>query len=365
MKFIHTSDLQLDAPFAFLGEVGQRHRQQLLGTFDEILHLVRRDNYQLLLISGDLFDSNRPGQPTVDHVVNRLRDVSIPVCILPGNHDAFDSNSIYRRTVFPPNVTIFTDRLKLKVFPELDLAVYGNAVLGVGRDVAPMANLRPSEEVQWHIAMAHGNVVSGLVKDPDRPILESDIASCGMDYVALGDWHGFGDYSQGKVRAFYSGSPEPMAFDQRESGYVAGVSLGKEGVKVEKIRVGKVQARQLQFDVSGMTEADLQALVLDESTAETMLEVTLKGLNSLGTVIDPTRMEEGLAPQAYAIRIKDKTHPQLEQISPAVFPKEHAIGKFVEIILGQIEAAQDEESRVKIERALQLGIALLQGKEVL
>jgi DNA repair exonuclease SbcCD nuclease subunit len=365
MKILHTSDLQLDAPFAFLGEVGQRHREQLLKTFDEILDLAQRENYQLLLISGDLFDSNRPGQSTVDHVVNRLSGASIPVCILPGNHDPFDSRSIYRRAVFPPNVTIFTDKLKVKVYPELDLAVYGNAVLGVGRDEAPLANLQPSEKVQWHVAMAHGNVVGGLVKDPERPILQSDIASSGMDYVALGDWHGFGDHSQEKVRAFYSGSPEPMAFDQRDAGHVASVSLGVEGVKVEKKRVGKVQAEQLHLDVSGKTEAELLDLILDQASSEMMLALTLKGLTTPGMVIDTSRMEEVLVPQVYAIRIKDETHPQLEQISPAEFPKEHAIGKFVEIMLGQMDEAQDEEGRGKVERALQLGIALLQGKEVI
>jgi DNA repair exonuclease SbcCD nuclease subunit len=345
--------------------MGQRHREQLLKTFDEILDLAQRENYQLLLISGDLFDSNRPGQSTVDHVVHRLRSASIPVCILPGNHDPFDSTSIYRRTAFPPNVTIFTDQLKVKAYPELDLAVYGNAIKGEGRDEAPMADLQPTEKVQWHVAMAHGNVVGGLVKNPERPILQSDIASCGMDYVALGDWHGFSDHSQENVKAFYSGSPEPMAFDQKDAGQVASVSLEREALKVEKIQVGKVETKQLQMDVSGRTEAELQDLILNEGTPETMLEVTLKGLNSLGMVIDPTRMEEVLAPQTYAIRIKDETHPQLERISPAEFPREHAIGKFVEIMLGQMEDAQDEGGRIKIERALQLGIALLQGKEVI
>jgi DNA repair exonuclease SbcCD nuclease subunit len=365
MKFLHTSDLQLDAPFVFLGEVGGRHREQLLETFDEILNLAQKEKYQLLLVSGDLFDSNRPGQSTVDHVVNRLGKLSIPVCILPGNHDPFDSKSVYRRNVFPPNVTIFTDRLKVKVFPELDLAVYGNAVLGEDRDDEPLADISPSEPLRWHVAMAHGNLVTGLVKDPDRPILEAEIASCGMHYVALGDWHGYGDHSQGKVKATYSGSPEPMTFDQSEAGYVASVTFEKDEVMVDRVRVGKIEAKQLEVNVSGGTEAEIQALILDHTSPETMLEVTLIGLNTLGTVIDPLRIEEVLAPKTYAIRVKDQTHPHLDQISPAEFPKEHAIGKFVEIMMERMADAQDEEDRVKIEGALQLGIALLQGKDVI
>lgn len=365
MKLLHTSDLQLDAPFAFLGEVGQRHRVQLLDTFDEILNIARKEKYQLLLISGDLFDSNRPGQSTVDHVVNRLGELSIPVCILPGNHDPFDSKSIYRRTIFPPNVTIFTDQLKVKVFPDLDLAVYGNAILDKKRDDEPLANISPSEPYRWHVAMAHGNLVSGLVRDPKRPIHEDEIASCGMDYVALGDWHGYSDQSQAKVKAAYSGSPEPMAFDQSEAGYVVSVTLEKDEVAVDRVRVGKTQVKQLEVDVSGQTEAEIRTLILNRTSPETMIEVTLIGLNTLGTVIDPLRLEESLASETYAIRIKDQTHPQLEQISPAEFPKEHAIGKFVNIMMGRIDDAQDEAERSKIEQAVQLGIALLQGKDVI
>lgn len=365
MKFLHTSDLQLDAPFAFLGEVGQRHRSQLLATFDAIIQLTQNENYQLLLISGDLFDSNRPAQSTVDHVINRLGSLSIPVCILPGNHDAFDTKSIYRRSFFPPNVTIFTDQIRVKVFPPLDLAVYGNAVIGGdSKDKTPMDNIQPYEKVGRHVAMAHGNVVTGLVQDPDRPILESEIAACGMDYLALGDWHGCSEHSQGKVRAFYSGSPEPMAFDQKDSGYVIGVELEEEEAKVERIRVGRIQAEQLRVDVVGKTEAELQDIILEEAGPETMLEVTLMGLNALGSIVDPHRLERAIESEAYAIRIKDQTHPQLEQISPAEFPKEHVIGKFIGFMMLQMEEA-DEGGRIKIERAVQLGVALLQGKEVI
>lgn len=365
MKILHTSDLQLDAPFAFLGDGGQRHRVQILETFEAILKLAEGEGYDLLLISGDLFDTNRPQQSTIDRVVNRLGKVSIPVCILPGNHDPYDSKSIYRRTIFPPNVTIFTDQLKVKGFPDLDLAVYGNAIVRKDSTEKPLEGISPSEPVRWHVAMAHGNMVTGLVKNPDRPITDLEIASCGMDYVALGDWHGYGNYSQGKVQAFYSGSPEPMAFDQTEAGYVASVILGNELVEVDRIRVGKIHAVRLELEVSGQSQVEIIDLIGEHASPETMLEVSLKGLNTLGNVLDPLAIEETLAPGTYAIRVRDQTHPELDMISPAEFPEEHVIGKFVEIMMDQIAEAQDEHERIKIEQALQLGIALLQGKGVI
>ncbi len=107
VKLLHTSDLQLDAPFTFLGVGGQRHRKQLLDTFSSVVELS--EGVDLLVIAGDLFDSNRPLQSTIDLVTRVLGKLSIPVCILPGNHDFYNEKSVYRRVVFPSNVTIFTD----------------------------------------------------------------------------------------------------------------------------------------------------------------------------------------------------------------------------------------------------------------
>ena len=83
IKIIHTSDVQLDAPFRFLGEKGAQHRRQLRETFGKIIDLANGGGYQLLLIAGDLFNDNRPGRDTVNFVIRKLSELSIPVCILP------------------------------------------------------------------------------------------------------------------------------------------------------------------------------------------------------------------------------------------------------------------------------------------
>ncbi|MEA3335483.1 MAG: hypothetical protein U9R25_06195 [Chloroflexota bacterium] len=62
IKLLRTSDVQLDAPFTFLGERGARHRQQLRQTFARIVELAREDGCHMLLIAGDLFNDNHPSQ---------------------------------------------------------------------------------------------------------------------------------------------------------------------------------------------------------------------------------------------------------------------------------------------------------------
>lgn len=363
VKLLHTSDLQLDAPFTFLGEGGQRHRQQLLDTFSSIIELS--EGVDLLLIAGDLFDSNRPLQSTIDLVTRALGKLSIPVCILPGNHDFYNEKSVYRRVVFPSNVTIFTDEISEKTFPDLDLTVYGNAITEKDSRDGPLKNIQANESQGWQIALAHGNLVVGAAKNPLRPITLEEIATSGMDYIALGDWHGYSDYSQGKVKAVYSGSPEPMAFDQEGAGFVSQVTFADGRVEVEKLRVGRIHTRRVEVDVTGSNQAAVEELLLEHADPDQMLAVFLKGLHEIGTVIDPIVLEEKLSDRYYALRIQDQSHVQLQDRSLDEFPKEHVIGKFVDIMSQRINAAIDEAEISKLEHALQIGVALLQGKDVI
>lgn len=365
MKLLHTSDVQLDAPFAFLGEQGKRHREQLLETFAKIVALAQRHGYQMLLISGDLFDSNRPSQRTCDFVAVQLQNLTVPVCILPGNHDCYDAGSIYRKMDFPGNVTIFTDALTSRVFPDLDTTVYGKAVLRRDSRESPLHQLHPTGDTRWHIALAHGNLTVGRVDSPNRPIAPEEIAICDMDYVALGDWHTFADYSQGKVKAAYSGSPEPTEFDHKEAGFVAGVTLNDSGVQVNKIRVGTISADRIQHDVSGLSEPALVAALRERADPHLMLEVVLTGLSEIGTVMEPANIEQELAGDFYHIVCRDQSHPGLDDISAAVYPPEHVTGKFITLMKQWITEATDEAERQRAERARQLGVVLLQGKEVL
>jgi DNA repair exonuclease SbcCD nuclease subunit len=75
LRILHTSDVQLDAPFHFLGDKGQRHRQQLRETFRRIVDMAAEAGFDLLLITGDLFNDNRPHQDTIDFVVSQLSRV--------------------------------------------------------------------------------------------------------------------------------------------------------------------------------------------------------------------------------------------------------------------------------------------------
>ena len=70
IRILHTADIHLDAPFRFLGHAGAKHRTQVRATFQRVLDLA--SSYDLLLISGDLFDTPHPAQATVDWALAAL-----------------------------------------------------------------------------------------------------------------------------------------------------------------------------------------------------------------------------------------------------------------------------------------------------
>jgi len=365
LRILHTSDVQLDAPFRFLGDKGSRHRQQLRETFQRIVDMAAEAEFDLLLITGDLFNDNRPSQDCIDFVASKLGGLDIPVCILPGNHDCYDSTSVYRKARFPDNAVIFTERPTIREFAELDVAVYGNAILSSQSRLSPLRDLTRRGTMRWHVAMAHGNLDRPDITDPARPIRPEEIGASGMDYVAMGDWHTFADYSQGGVKAFYSGAPEPTVLDQKGAGQVACIEMDENGVRVRPGRVGTISTDKMSVDVSGKSVTQIKEEILARADPSLMLQVKLSGLMDLGAVMDSEKLEQELAAHFYHIECSDESHPTLATISEDDFPEELVVGKFVRLMQTRIEDAADDTQRQRAEQALQVGVALLQGRRVL
>ena len=366
VKLLHTSDIQLGATFDFLGEGGSRHRQQLRDTFTRIMELAVDDGYDVVLIAGDLFDSNQPSHATVEFVRRALGGLKIPVCILPGNHDCFDNRSVYRREKFGANVHVITESPTYLDFPELDLTIAGNPLLGRQDSLRVLRDIKRRAPHRWFVAMAHGSLqIPGVTEDTVRPIHAQDIVETGADYVALGDWHGFADYSRGAVKACYSGAPEPSASTQEGTGSIARVTLRDEGVRVEKVRVGRVTTKSVTIDVMGLAEADIVEQIHTYADPDCILSVHLAGMKAVEDYVDVSNIYATLASEFYGLRIEDSSTPSLATIDPSRYPETHVIGQYVRLLMEQIDRAQDERSRRIATHALQIGVALLQGKEVL
>ena len=368
IKILHTADIHLGREFPFLREKGIEHRNQLLGTFERIVDLAIGEKASLILIAGDLFDTNRLHGIVIGKVLaafEKLEDKGIPVCILPGTHDAYDKESIYRFVSFPPNVTVLTPDNEIRVYEGLDLTVYGRAFDDKLIGDSPIRGLSLVKESNFHIGMAHCSIrIKGLIEKDSMILDRREIANSGFDYLALGHWHSFQDFSQGNTKAFYCGSPEPISMDQKGSGNVAMVTLHEKGnVTVESVRVGTKKLETITIDISSAKSADSIIEMIEARADPTLiLEVTLTGLCGMDYDLNSQEIEEELGGQFFCLRILDKSHPRLDEVRPENIPEETVAGKFVRMMQDRIASASDEKGKEIYEEAFKLGFAMLQGR---
>lgn len=368
IRILHTADVHLGRRFPFLRGKGSEYRNQLLRTFEKIVDLAISEDVSLLLIAGDLFDTNRVHGITIGKVLSAFRKLEAPairVCILPGTHDAYDNDSVYRFVQFPPNVVVFTPEHSQETYKNLNLTVYGRVLDGKLLGKSPIKELPLTEQSEFHIGMAHCSVKRpGVIENEAMILDESEIAGSGLDYLALGHWHSFQDMSQGNTKACYCGSPEPIDMDQRGAGNVSMVTIHeKNNVQVTPVRVGTKKCEAITIDVGPIKSiGGIMEMIETKADPNLILEVALTGLSGTDYDLNPREIEEGLGERFFHLRVRDNSHPKLGEVKLQNFPEETVTGRFLRIIEKRIATASNEEDKLLYEEVLKVGFALLQGR---
>lgn len=368
VKLLHTADIHLGRNFPSLRGRGKEHRLQLLTTFDKIVDLAISEMVNVVLIAGDLFDTNRVHGVVVGRVLKafeRLKEREIAVCILPGTHDPYTAESIYRFLKFPDHVTVFTPELMRKSFESLDLMIHGRALTGAGTGGNPFDGMALDRKFRFHVGMAHCSIkVPGLIERDAMLISEEEIEACGLNYLALGHWHSLKEYSRGKTKAYYSGSPEPVYMDQKGSGNVIIVNLGEDVIS-KTVPVGERAFDSLKIDVSPIRSVtEIVSRIQNKTDPNLILHVVIEGFATMELDIDSERLETELADKFFSLSIEDKSHPHLEEVPKEFYPQETVLGKYVRIMYDKMEKAEGDDRAILAE-ALKLGVALLQGRSEL
>lgn len=206
VTIVHSSDLHLGTDDSFSDK-------DRLAVLPKVLSTAASLSADIVLLAGDCFDNHRQPTQLLERAARMLSDYANPVVILPGNHDPLTPDSVYRRAGLGllPNVRILGLNVEQAVlFGDFELEIWGRAHLDY-TDMSPLADPRP-RTTRWQIAAAHGHYVD-QERDPNRLIGSwlihpEELAATGADYVALGHWNQATRVGNGKVTAYYSGSPE-------------------------------------------------------------------------------------------------------------------------------------------------------------
>lgn len=207
LRLLHTSDVHLGSRDS--ARNGGATREEL--ALARIVELAAVECVDLLLIAGDLFDSNRIDVEVLAYTRTQLERAGCPVVVIPGNHDCYDEESVYRQEpedLLGPDVLLLAheDGETLDL-PHLDLTLWGKGLVVHEPAYRPVDGIPPRPEDGWFVGLAHGFVVPDRREPRSSLITPAEIATSGLDYLALGHVHVYRDVSSGPTRALYPGAP--------------------------------------------------------------------------------------------------------------------------------------------------------------
>lgn len=374
IKILHTADIHLDSPFT-LSDVQKAHirKNELRGTFTSLMMYAKMEKFDLVIISGDLFDTGYATKETMELIAAQFADN--PGCrfvIAPGNHDPLTPRSPYRKIKFPNNVYIFADDDITKFsFDDIGVDVYGWAFTDSKKPENPLRNgklVLSSEKI--NILAAHADLVSGA--SDCCPINESDIAASGFDYVALGHIHAGGEIKKiGKTFFAYSGCLEGRSFDECGSKGVIICKIDsapdKMGLSFSQKRFSSRRYEKEEIDVTGAVATEeivgkIRSLITERKWgSDTLLRIKLKGMVSPEFVINKSLLTEKTLGLFY-FELIDATIPLLD--TNLLMNDITIRGAFFRELLPKLKSEDEEERRIAAE-ALRYGMAALSGDDVI
>ncbi len=263
VRFLHSADWQLGMTRAFLGpEAAPRFSQARIDAIGRLGALAGQHQAAFIVVAGDVFESNRISQTTLNRAVDVLARIEVPVYLLPGNHDPLETASLFHSPVLESagqHIHVIRDHRPRPV-PGLP----GVEVVG-----APWTSKRPVSDPcaamlegllpmpdGIRVAVCHGQV-STLAPDQTQPGVidvasaEAALADGRIDYLALGDRHSttrVGDSG----RIWYPGAPVATAFDEDDPNNALLVELQAGGpCSVKPLAVGNWRFIASRRDLNG------------------------------------------------------------------------------------------------------------------
>jgi DNA repair protein SbcD/Mre11 len=385
LRLLHTADVHLGARHADLGDQAAAQRERQFAAFVASADLALAERVDLVLIAGDLFDSNVQPRRSVERVASQLRrlvEARIRTVLIPGTHDVFDRASIYRAYDLPAMsgavgsdlVTVLDpDHVDVHL-PTLDVMVHGRCFATKRAPHSPLQGFTVGKDKRatWHVGVLHAALAIPARTDADEVVVTTDeIAASGLDYLALGHWHSMLQGKAGGTVYAYSGAPEAVAMDQDGAGKVLLITLddrgGKKHVAVEPRPIGKTRFEKLELDAATVgTQPALVAMLTSRVDPDLVLDVRLFGVRPELLDLDVDEVETELADRFLKLRLRDRSIAPLTD--GTILPPDTVMGAFIrdlEARIAEIEAVDPgDDAAGELRDSLRLGRLLLAGEEV-
>ena len=371
MKFLHAADLHLDSPFSGTSlEKAEVRRSELRGAFTSLM-LYAKTEAELVLLPGDLFDSEHVTKDTADLMKKEFAALpDVKFVIAPGNHDPFSDGSVWARTKFSDNVYIFDPKGPgVFRFDDLNCDVYG---FGYRENAAAFPfpeDFVPDAPSRINILCAHLDLTAS---SPYAGTTPERLAACGFDYCALGHIHnGTGILKSGNTFYGYPGCLEGRDYGETgPKGVIAGEMKKSGGVfrlDWKGIRFSKRRYEVAAMNVTGVEnetalgEAVRSAVIAGKYGSDTLLRLTLEGEVRPELRVSEQALRDAAGDLVFQLDIADKTLPIFD--TDALKQDFSIRGAFFRRLEPMLRS-EDEKERKIAAMALRVGLAAIDNGEI-
>jgi len=291
MKILHLADTHIGyTAYNKLDENGHNQREMdIYNAFSQVVDLALKKPPDLILHSGDLFDSVRPSNRAISFVIEqllRLSDQDIPVVIISGNHSTprlRETGSVFKVLEHIENVHLaYTGRYEIFEFGNLKVHALPHCV---DKQVfeSELVKMQPDNKFEHNIAMLHAGVVGLSVfkmNEFNEQLASASNLEKGFDYVALGHYH---EHCEVGSNVVYAGSTEHLGFGEvgQPKGFVL-LDLEKGRWEFNELSI-RTMLDLPTIDCSKLSSGEIESAVrhnLDSQDIEkAMVRQRIEGIN--------------------------------------------------------------------------------------
>ena len=302
IRFLHTGDWQLGMTRHFFSEgVQERFTQSRFDAIRELGRIAKQEDCQFMVVCGDVFESNLVDRKTILRAIEALKDVNVPIYLLPGNHDPLNVASVYLSTTFlerkPSHVHVIEDTNPIHVDEGIE-------IIGI-----PWTSKRPLQDLvaqatgqleaavdTMRVCVAHG-MVDSFSPDLDDPALislhsaEAAIAQNKIHYLALGDRHSLTEVGDSGC-IWYAGTPEQTDYNELKPGFALAITINEDGLTTKEVNIGKWRfIERDQIDLNTIEDIDALRVWIENLVDKERTVIKLRFIGSLSLSLH-TELEE-------------------------------------------------------------------------
>ena len=259
MKILHVSDTHLGySAYRKATPDGINQREiDAYNAFNQFIDYAVKTKPDLIIHSGDLFDSVRPNNRAITFSIDqilRLSKKKIPIIIIAGNHE-------HPKLKETGHIFSIFDHIE-NVYPvykaKYEILDFQNNRKNISIHVVPQCELKrqfedeikklkPKKSSDYNIFVSHG-AISGIkefsMNEFNELIIPVNVLSKNFDYIALGHYHKFTKLAD---NAYYSGSTEKFSFSDAsdKKGFIE-IKLADDNLDVKFIELNIREMKDLK-----------------------------------------------------------------------------------------------------------------------